>query len=108
LRAGALGRTGIAINHRRGGDIRKKFRYAVVACLVLASVLGVPSALAGTTAEMDGSLAAALLRVDAGIDADGDGVLTVEELGRVSGALDLSHQTFTDLRELNTSPVLPN
>jgi len=78
--------------------MRKKFRYAVVACLVLVSVLGVPSALADTIAEMDGSLLAALLRVDAGIDADGDGVLTVEELGRVSGALDLSHQNIYGLK----------
>ena len=78
--------------------MRKKFRYAVLACLVLVSALGVPSALADTTAEMDDSLLAALLRVDAGIDVDGDGVLTIEELGRVSGALDLSHQNIYGIK----------
>ena len=78
--------------------MRKKCRYMLLACLALVSALGVPSALADTTAEMDDSLRTALLRVGAGIDADGDGVLTIDELGRVSGTLNLSHQNIYGLR----------
>jgi hypothetical protein len=81
--------------------MRKKSWGAALACLVLVSVVGIPPALADTSVTMDGSLKTALLAAADGIDANGDGILTVEELEGVSGVLDLSSQGIYSLEGIS-------